>query len=195
MRTHKLTTIAVVGSALLFVTGCSTGGPVAAPTQTANETPSAVSTPTETSDPTPTEAAPPVEEAIAPTCENIVSADVLAEMQGFGWIPTLEPWVLPGDVEAGILCTWDLTSPPAPADSASRYGWAALTPGEEAQVIAALGEDAALIREEVDGDLRFVSPDGPNTDAEGFGYTFIFSGGNVRYSITKADALTVIDPQ
>lgn len=194
MRTHKLTTIAVVGSALLFVTGCSTGDVVAAPTPT---TPSALRTPTETSDPTPNEAAPPVEtpidETVEPTCENIVTADRLAELHGYGLVPTIDSWTLRGGVEGDILCTWDVSSPPSAADSHPQYGWAQLTEAEEALVIEAMKPmwDAP---EGSDGVLMFVSPNGPMKDADGFGATYIFSGGTVHYANTKADALTVVDP-
>ncbi len=173
----------IAGSAA-FMTACA-ATPSAAPsvTQTAAPAPSSPA-------PTPTTSAAPTP-AAAPDCTTIIPASVVAEFHKVGWTVKAETLRLNGvEVAGGIQCTWgDYTTA---TDRVQIFGWAPIT------ATAASTAQTDLL---ASGWRREDAPEGVYItesattaiakDAQGYGLTYLFGNGFVKYADTKQGLLLV----
>lgn len=176
-----LATIALVAG--LVLTGCS-GTAAAPPDPTGSETP----VPTTTPDPQPT---PTVTEAAEPTCETIIPATTVEDFTGLGWEPLQEPFVLTNaEVEGGILCKWG--DPAVPSDHVQIYGWAPLSAAEAGAAQLDLVANGWIREDAAEGVYITESAEtATGTDDQGYGWTYLFGDGWVKFADTKQSLLLV----
>ncbi|GAA5028155.1 hypothetical protein ACFQRL_06170 [Microbacterium fluvii] len=173
-----------------LATACSSTAPEAVETTAA---PTAAAT---TAAPTPD--ATPTEEPVssdAPTCETIIPASTVAEFEDLEWTAQEEPFVLAGDeITGGLQCKWgDLT---AATDHIQMFGWA---PIDEADAIAAQDQLVADGWSLEEGDEGIYVTESAETaiytDDDGYGWTYLFGDGWVKFADTKQSLLLVEWPQ
>jgi len=129
-----------------------------------------------------------------PTCETIISPAIIEDFDSVGWTVQAEPFRI-GEltIPEGVQCVWgDFT---VATDHVQIYGWAPIS-----------GDDAKDVQDElVDLGWRIEkAPDGVivteraettvATDAEGYGLTYLFGDGWVKYADTKQGLLLVVWP-
>ncbi|WP_438352670.1 hypothetical protein [Microbacterium sp. CJ88] len=180
-------TLALVVSAVLL-TACS-GGAAPAPT-TSDAAPAAPVTSAPT--PTPTQSTVP---AAVPTCDTLISTSTVTTLKGYGWTAKSEPMRIGATVfDKGIQCTWgDYT---IATDHVQIYGWAPIS-----------ADDARAAQQELvqTGWRREESPEGVyvtesqttaiSPDAQGYGLTYLFGDGWVKYADTKQSLLLIEWPK
>jgi hypothetical protein len=175
---------AVVCGILLLATACAApdgGGDQA-------QTPQPVAT-----SPTPstTEEAEPAAE---PQCDTIIPAATVADFESVGWTVRAEPFRA-GDVEIseGVQCIWGDFS--TATDHVQIYGWAPITAEQTADIRAQLVALGWRVEQSPDGVIVTESADTTvATDAEGYGLTYLFGDGWVKYADTKQGLLLVVWP-
>jgi len=184
----RASALALIAASALLAAACSS--------QTVPET-----APSETSAPAPTspEPTPVIEETTGPvgdpTCETIIPEGTVADFEGLGWSVQSIPFRA-GSLEliGGVQCTWGDYS--VATDHVQIFGWAPVT---DKQAQAAQDELTASgwTREETAGGIYVTeSPDTAlATDAEGYGLTYLFGDGWVKYADTKQGLLLVEWPQ
>lgn len=189
--------VAVVATlAALGLSGCGTSAPDAAPADPPpSSTPSSAVTPSSTPSPTPD----PTPDAIAPTCENIVSAETVASFTAAGWVaqPLGDgPWTIGDQTLTGVSCAW------APAgtggtDNFIWFAWSEIDQTQAAAAVSALtasGEHYSEIG--IDGTFVHLRPEySVHTDADGYATTYLFGDGWVAAGDTRADMRLVGAPR
>lgn len=190
-------TIVVAVVVAVFVATRADEQPVATPTPTASDTPSSSPTPDASPSLTP---APPLVEA---TCETTSTEEFQEMMAQIGWISwetqNAEIGARPferfpeGAPDGQIVCRWGV-SPDLATDDVIDLAWSPI--GTE----AAASAQAFLLDE---GYQRIDAPEGVyfaltgtdfHSDAEGYGETYLFTGDDVRWALTKADVASVKAP-
>jgi hypothetical protein len=190
-RPHTPRITAAVLFALVATTlaGCAPSSPVTEATATAAPTTVAPSTPVVA--PSETESAAPADEA---TCTGILPEDTVVEFEANGLTFREEPFLI-GDMEVadGLWCSWaDFT---LAGDHLQLFGWAPIAPDEaeaaQEQLLA-----AGWIRETEGDDVVITeNPDTTiNTDADGYGMTYLFGNGWVIVADTKQGLLLIDRP-
>ncbi|MFE6733909.1 hypothetical protein [Microbacterium sp. NPDC057650] len=170
----------------LAITACAPS-PEPAPTKSAAEKP--VETPVATAaaeepEPAPTKGADP-------TCETIISEGTVKGLEDQGWTAESADFTI-GELvlDGGILCSWADYS--TASDHGQQYGWAPI----DAQT--ASKAQSTLISEgwqRVDGEDGVITEDPKYafaTDDDGYGLTYQFGDGWVKYADTK-QGLVLID--
>lgn len=185
----RLGAVVLLASSAAFATACSASPPSAAPTDSAAPAPSSPSpTPDATSDPDTAGA------DADPQCDTIIPASLVNQFKGLGWSANAEPFRINGvPIEGGLQCTWgDLT---VASDHVQIFGWAPIT-----------AETADTSRTELlaSGWRREDGPEGIyitesastaiTTDGQGYGLTYLFGDGWVKYADTKQGLLLVTWP-
>ncbi|KAA9110657.1 hypothetical protein [Microbacterium rhizomatis] len=172
----------IAGSAAIF-TACAS-------------TPSADPSNAQTGDvPAPTSPAPTAGPGASPTpdpdCTTIIPASVVAEFQKVGWSFKSEALRVDGvEITGGIQCTWgDYTTA---TDHVQIFGWAPITP------TAATTAQTDLIaagwkREDAPAGVYLTenASTAIATDDQGYGLTYLFGDGFVKYADTKQGLLLV----
>lgn len=127
-----------------------------------------------------------------PTCETLIGETVVADFDSAGWTVRAEPLYIGSfEVSGGLRCVWaDFDSPAG--DHGMMFGWAEIS-----------DEDAAAAQEELvaQGWLREDAPEGvyitesPETaiaaDENGYGMTYLFAVGTVKFADTKQGILLI----
>ncbi|WP_375383971.1 hypothetical protein [uncultured Microbacterium sp.] len=140
--------------------------------------------------PAPT-AGPGATPTAAPDCTTIIPASVVAGFQKLGWTFKSEALRIDGvEVTGGIQCTWgDYTTA---TDHVQIFGWAPITPTAASTAQADLlasgwkREDAATGVYLTESAATAIA-----TDDQGFGLTYLFGDGFVKYADTKQGLLLV----
>ena len=174
----------VLATTMLAATACST------PADTAGQTPTPVATsPTPT--PSATAAAAP---AADPQCDTIIPSSIVEDFESVGWTVRAEPFRI-GELEIseGVQCIWgDFTTA---TDHVQIFGWA---PISEEGAAEARDELVALkwrVEEVEEGTIVTESAETTvATDADGYGLTYLFGEGWVKYADTKQGLLLVVWP-
>ncbi len=178
----------VVAATLLVATACA-GGP-------ADDEPDALETPQPApTSPSPTPEVTPTAEPLGdPTCETIIPATTVQDLSDVGWTSRAEPFRI-GEIEIteGVQCIWgDFTTA---TDHVQIYGWAPIS-AEQAE--AAQDELVAMgwrVEESPEGVIVTESSETTvATDEDGYGLTYLFGDGWVKYADTKQGLLLVIWP-
>lgn len=176
----------ILATSAFLMTACST------PAEDAGASQSPAPTPT-SPEPTPqvTPSAAPVAE---PKCDTIISSALIAEFEGVGWTVQAEPLRI-GELEIpeGVQCVWgDFT---VATDHVQIFGWAPIAAEQKTKAIddlIALGwrredtPEGVYVTESADTTVA--------TDAEGYGLTYLFGDGWVKYADTKQGLLLVTWP-
>lgn len=184
----RLTAVVLIAASAAFVSACSSPAePETAPTETSAPTPTSPQ-PTPTAD----EPAVPVGD---PTCDTIIPAATVDVFESQGWTAQAGAFRA-GSIEltGGVQCVWgDYT---IATDHVQIFGWAPIT---DAQAAAAQDEltESGWTREEA-GDNVYVTESEQTAiakDEDGYGLTYLFGDGWVKYADTKQGLLLVEWPQ
>lgn len=183
---------AVLGALACTLLLASCGSPAApmpqvdASSHSATTTPLEATTAPETSE---TPSAPP--SAAAAGCDGIITAGTVDALKSQGWTSQQQEFRI-GDVpvEDGLLCLWaDFTTP---SDHGQMYGWGAIDAKSADAAKASLQRDGWLAT--VDDGVTYYTEDPDyalGTDDDGFGMTYEFGDGWVRFSDTKQGLLLI----
>jgi hypothetical protein len=180
-------TSAAVGAALLLLVlaACSTPGQ-AAPTP--RPTASAFS-PEPSTEPatTPTPAAP----ASELTCESMISTGTVDALTTAGWTAEHKEFVI-GEVTLaeGLLCFW--ADYAVASDHGQLYGWSAISPTDAAATQADLIASGWKREDAPEGIYITEDPQySMGTDDEGYGMTYLFGDGWVKFADTKQGLILI----
>nr|WP_315267258.1 hypothetical protein [Microbacterium lemovicicum] len=186
---HRLGAIALIVAAAALTAACA-GGPSAAPTgEATSPVPVATSpSPTAASDETAVPAA-------QPTCDRIIPESTVEQFEKVGWTAKSEPMRI-GElvIDAGVQCTWgDFTTA---TDRVQIFGWAPIETADATEAQQTLAAEGWK-REEGAGGVYLTEPESTTiaTDAEGYGLTYQFGAGWVKYADTKQSLLLIEWPK
>lgn len=199
--TYLLGTVIV---ASLAMTGCTAGQPEGSSPSGASGT-SATPGSDSTSDGTsgtgasasPSAKAQPEQTWADPTCDNTMTSEALARYQAAGWTgePQDRVWLIGGvAAEGGILCQW-MEDHSVATDNFTWIGWAPAVDAEA--MVNDLVLEGGWRREDAPEGIYMTADDAqmmPIVDAEGYGTTYLFTGGQVRYASTKAELVSITAP-
>ena len=176
---------------LVFATGCSPNDAAneSSPSDTASAAPATSSTPARPDgEPSPSIAPTfPV-----PTCETLIPESLIADFAKTNWTVKSEPLRIVGtEIPGGIQCAWADYDAPA-SDHLVIFGWAPLS-----QDAAATAQDNLLAggwTKETE-DSSTIITENPDfaiaTDDEGYGMTYEFGDGWVKFADTKQGLVLV----
>jgi hypothetical protein len=173
-----------------LVTACAASPP---PAPQATETTAGTPTPTAPApSPTPTVGGAGAE----PTCENLIGPEVVADFEKVGWTAQAEPLRI-GDreVEDGLQCVWADFEGPA-GDHLQMFGWGEIA-ADEASDSQAWLVSQGWIREESEVGVYITTPKGTAivVDDDGYGMTYLFGDGWVKFADTKQGLLLIEWPK
>ena len=159
----------------------------------AESTPDAVKTPEPVAtspdpEPSPTESRAPVGD---PTCETIIPAATVESFDSVGWTARAEPFRIGElEVDGGVQCIWgDFTTA---TDHVQIYGWAPISADQAVDAQDALVAQGWKVEEAAEGTFVTESADTTvATDDQGYGRTYLFGDGWVKYADTKQGLLLV----
>lgn len=183
---------AVAASALLIgsLTACATAQTPAPEEPGVSPTPS-LSAIGPTSTPTATSDAVDVGDL---TCESLIGADTLAQLQEQNWTSQQSEFAI-GDVvyDDGLACTWgDFT---VASGNVLIFGWAPIDADEATAARTELQSEGWRIEEGSEGEYLTEDPAQSLTiDDNGYGMTYLFGDGWVTMSDTKQGLLLIERP-
>lgn len=187
MRTRtSLTAVALL--AALTLTACSGTQTETAPTSSPTKTPEM---PKATVTTAPVESTPTPTVAETPTCETLISSATVDALTAQGWTYKEREFRI-GDVvvEGGLECLWaDYTTA---SDHGQMYGWGPLSADAARTAQSNLQRDAWL--RSTEGDLVYFTEDPATaiaTDDAGYGMTYEFGDGWVKFADTKQGLLLI----
>lgn len=175
--------IAIALGALAALTSCSSS-----PQTTPTDSPPATTQP---SSPAPSASTEPPADAAEPTCETIIPDSTVEDFGAIGWSAKSEPMRVGGtELAGGITCTWgDYT---VATDHVQIFGWAPIADDDRDDAIAELlaagwtredGEAGVYVTESADTAIA--------TDTDGYGLTYLFGDGWVKYADTRQSLVLV----
>jgi hypothetical protein len=182
-RLARLSAVVLIAASAGFATAC-------AATPSATESPSSAAPVPSSPTPEPSAAATSAPDA-DPACDTIIPASVVSEFEGLGWTVHAEPLRINGvPVSDGLQCTWgDFT---IATDHVQIFGWAPIASDAATKAQSDL-VSSGWSRE--DGPAGTYITEDPSTaiatDADGFGLTYLFGDGWVKYADTKQGLLLV----
>lgn len=178
-------------AALLLVLSLAACAQTPAPIETQAATPPPAA---ETSAPVVNEPTGEPEPAADPTCETLVTPGTVSTLTDLGWSAKQSEFRI-GEIviENGIHCSW--ANWEEASDHGQFFAWGELTPDQTA---AAQSELLAQgwERENVDGALYFTEPaeSAFQVDEDGYGMTYLFGDGWVRFADTKQSLILISWP-
>lgn len=181
----RLCTAAVIVALTIGLTACigsGTTGAESAPTSTANPR-SDANGDTATDGPS----------GAAPTCQNMLSAALVAEFTEIGWTAKSEEFRINGEIiPQGIQCLWaDFT---VPSDHGQVFGWAPID-AEVALTAQQALQDSGWILEAGDaGTYITENPEVASELVDGYGMTYLFGDGWVTLADTKQNLILIAHP-
>ncbi len=181
-------TVATAAALLLAIalTACA-GPPADAGTpspQPPTPTPADVVEPVST--PTPVDTAAP-----EPTCETLVSPGTVEALTDAGWTAESKEFVIGGvPLPEGLLCFWaDYT---VASDHGQLYGWSTMSAADAAEAQANLVAEGW--QRETGAEGVFITEDpqfAMGVDEEGYGMTYLFGDGWVKFADTKQGLILI----
>lgn len=121
-----------------------------------------------------------------PTCEGLLSASVVSDFEGLNWTPREEPLRV-GEriVDGGIICYWADYDGPG-TDNIQAYGWAPLGEHTDGELQRTLAVEGWIREEGPEGTYLTEDPSmALQTDADGYGMTYLFTDTAILVSDTK----------
>lgn len=190
---RTLTALGLLTAAALLA-GC--GSPSGAGGASASAGASGIPSPTAT----PTISSGPTAEPLVTTCDNTVAPDALASFQAEGYTgqPRGDAWLIAGTpITGGIECQW-MIDHSVGTDNFILLAWGPLDTEQADTAIAALLAEGGWRREDASEGV-YLTADGadmlPTTDAQGYGATYLFADGQVKYAGTKAELAIIAAPE
>jgi hypothetical protein len=183
---HRLATaVLLLLAPAILLAACSDPSPNTTPT----DVPGATAVP---ATPAPSATTAPSDTPIPdPTCETIIPEGTVDDYAEVGWTPKSEAFRIGGrEIPDGVLCTWGDYS--VATDLVQVYGWAPLDEAEADDAIEELV--ASGWRREDDGAGVYVTESEDtviNPDPEGYGFTYYFGDGWVKFADTKQTIVLV----
>ncbi|MCW3494171.1 hypothetical protein [Microbacterium sp. SSM24] len=158
---------------------------------------------TETTAGTPTASAPepsatPTQDAAAedPTCETLIGPEIVADFESVGWTSQAEELYI-GDrmLDEGLQCVWADFEGPA-GDHLQMFGWGRISADDASESQAWLVSQG-WIREDSDSGVYITTPKGTAivVDDDGYGMTYLFGDGWVKFADTKQGILLIEWPK
>ena len=185
--------LVAVTVASLTLAACSTT-PETVVTEDALPSPNATSPePTATVEPS-EDSAEPVS-AETPTCEGIMPASLIAEFEAEGWSVEEDVFRVAGiELADGVQCLWgDFT---IASDHVQLFGWAPITSEQSGTAQGELVASGWHSEQDARGVIVTESADtAVATDDEGYGLTYLFGDGWVKYADTKQSIALVEWPR
>lgn len=196
MPSHRLTRLAAaaaLGAAALLTVSCaSTPEPAPTNVDTAPD-PAVDPAPAESPEPVET-TAPEPDEPVEVTCDSLISADLVTDLQAQGWTAKEEPFAIGEATFAdGLSCTWGDFS--TATGNVLIFAWAPLTSAESETAQVQLEADG-WIRETGDAGVYYTEDPAValNIDENGYGMTYLFDDDSVTLSDTKQGLLLIERP-
>lgn len=192
-RSLPFTALAILGAAVLLLTGCGASAEPAPTTTVGAETPTTAPTAAQpdATDPaeTPAASAEPV------TCESLVVADTRDQFDAQGWTAKESPFVIDEvTLEGGMQCDWADYS--VESGNFLTFAWAPITAAQATAAENALESQGWTREEGADGVYITEDPEQALTvDDENYGVTYLFGDGWVIMSDTKQQLLLIDRPQ
>lgn len=183
----RFVAILTIAATALLASACSSPAPE--PEPSASSTPDAAAT-DPAAEPEPTATAEPGE-ADEPTCETIISAATVADFESLGWSSLADPFVVGGvELPGGIQCIWGDFS--TATDHVQIFGWAPITPEQAQTAQDELVAQGWTLEQGPEGVYVTESAETASaTDEEGYGLTYLFGDGWVKYADTKLGLVLV----
>ncbi|WP_243225064.1 hypothetical protein [Microbacterium sp. CIAB417] len=126
-----------------------------------------------------------------PTCETIITPGYVSSLADLGWSAKESEFRI-GElvVEDGIYCSW--ANWEEASDHGQFFAWGELTTDQAAAAQSALLSQG-WVRENEDGAVYFTEPaeSAFQTDENGYGMTYLFGDGWVRFADTKQSLLLI----
>ena len=185
MNSRILSTTAGVVLLVAALTAC---GAPAEPRSTPSPdaaSPTPVTTTAPVASPTPQATAAPL------TCESMISAGTVKALTDAGWTAQPKDFIVGGvDFTEGMLCFWADYN--VASDHGQLYGWAPVAEDEAAQAQAGLLAEGWKREDGPDGvyyteDARYAM----GTDEDGYGMTYLFGDGWVRFADTRQGLILI----
>lgn len=177
----------------LLATACapSTSGADSDPTANATTPPTA----TEAPDPQATPTTGSTADSADPTCETIISSTTVADFESLGWSWLSDPFQVASiDLPGGVQCVWGDFS--TASDHVQIFGWAPITEAQAATAKQELLAEGWRSEDSSEGVYVTQDPeDAVATDDQGYGLTYLFGDGWVKYADTKQGIVLVEWPQ
>ena len=186
-------TLSLFGASLVVATTMLTATACSSPADTdpgADQTPTPVATSPE---PTP-DASPTATPVGDPECDAIIPASTVEDFQSVGWTVRAESFRI-GELEIpeGVQCIWGDFS--TATDHVQIFGWAPISEGDAADAQDQLLAMKWRAEEAPEGTIVTESAETTvATDADGYGLTYLFGDGWVKYADTKQGLLLVVWP-
>lgn len=135
---------------------------------------------------------PKVEE---PTCETIISATTVKDFESLGWTSLADTFLVASvEIPDGVQCIWGDFS--TATDHVQVFGWAPISSDQAATAEAELIAQGWRREDASEGVYITESPETAiSTDDEGYGLTYLFGDGWVKYADTKQGIILVEWPQ
>lgn len=159
--------------------------------------------PTESVAGTPTPSAPepsatPTADAATedPTCETLIGADIVADFESVGWTARAEQlYIGEKALDGGLQCVWADFEGPA-GDHLQMFGWGRITADEASDSQSWLTSQGWLREDTPDG-VYITTPKGTAivVDDDGYGMTYLFGDGWVKFADTKQGILLIEWPK
>lgn len=177
-----------IGALLLAiaVVGCSASAPdTATPSLEAPR-------PSDTASTQPVATPSPQTTQSLPTCDTMISEGTVEALTDVGWSFEQEEEFVIGDVTMsdGLLCFWADYS--VASDHGQLYGWSRITPEDAARAQASLLTQGWTREDGPDGIYITEDPPSLGTDEAGYGMTYLFGDGWVKFADTR-EGLILID--
>lgn len=184
------TAFALVVTGTLLVACAPESAP--APSETASTAPTPDASATTPAPEASATEAPPVGD---PTCDTIIPADTVAELESIGWTARADSlYVGALELTEGLQCVWADFEGPA-GDHLLIFGWSPITEVEATEAQATLVSQGWVREEAEDGVYITENPQTTiATDAEGYGMTYFFGDGWVKLADTKQGLLLISWP-
>jgi len=174
--------------AALTLAGC-TSTPETAPSVAASATASDAPTPDAAASSTPTT------DPIDPTCENIIPTSTVDDFKSLGWTSQEEPFRIGATaLDDGIQCKWGDAK--VASDRVQIFGWAPIDDATAQQAEEDLVASGWKLERDATGDYVTENPDWlGGRGADGYGLTYLFGDGWVKFADTRQSLLLVETPQ
>lgn len=181
-----LGTAVLLALSALTMTACASSEPPAPDETTTATTPAA---PTPESSAT-TEPEPASSED--PTCETLISESVVADFEANGWSARAEPLYIGSfEVPDGLRCVWANFDSPG-GEHGIMFGWAEIEADDATDAQNELVSQGWVREEAAEGVYITESPETAiTTDENGYGMTYLFGAGTVKFADTKQGILLI----
>ncbi|WP_243074656.1 hypothetical protein [Microbacterium sp. SS28] len=188
----RLAAVLAIATTAMLASACSSPAPDAEPQPSKTADAAQTTAPEAESDPTP---APDAEAADAPECDTIISPTTAADFASLGWTALADVFrVASVEVPEGIQCTWgDFTTA---TDHVQIFGWAPITQAQAETAASELVAEGWTREEGPEG--VYVTESGETAiavDEDGYGLTYLFGDGWVKFADTKQGLVLVAWPQ